>query len=169
MSTAFFSILINGTLVGFFRSSRGLCQGDPLSPYLFVIGMDVLSRLINNVVEGNFLTGYKVGDSDKGEEELILSHLLYIDDTLLFCKASQDQLAHLGWILMWFKTLSGLKINLGKSENFPTSGVERIEDLVAVLGCKIGSLPSTYLASLLRPRISQLGCGTQLRKDSRGG
>ena len=78
------------TPVGFLRSSRGLRQGDPLSPYLFVIGMDVLSRLIYKAVEGNFLTGYKVGDRDEGEEELILSHLLYADDTLLFCKVSLD-------------------------------------------------------------------------------
>ena len=78
------------TPVGFFRSSRGLRQGDPLSPYLFVIGMDVLSRLIYKAVEGNFLTGCKVGDRDEREEELILSHLLYVDDTLLFCKVSLD-------------------------------------------------------------------------------
>ena len=107
--------------------------------------MDVLSRLINKALKGNFLTGCKVGDRDEGQEELILSHLLYVDDTLLFCKASPNQLSHLGWIVMWFEALSGLKINLGKSEILPIEGVERMEDLAAELGCKIGSLPSTYL------------------------
>ena len=47
-------ILINDTLVGFFRSARGFHQGDPLSPYLFVLGMDILSRLINKAMEGFF-------------------------------------------------------------------------------------------------------------------
>ena len=99
MTTATFSILINGSLAGFFRSSRGLHQGDPLSLYLFVLGMNILSHLINKVVDGNFMTGCKFGI--KGEEEdLVLSHLLYVDNTLLFCKANPNQLAHQGWILM---------------------------------------------------------------------
>ena len=105
--TESFSILINGTPAGFFRSTRGLLQGDPLSPYLFVLGMDILSCLMNKAVEGNFLTGYKFGGrGEEEEEELVLPHLLYDDDTLLFCKDNPDQLAHLGWILMWFEALS---------------------------------------------------------------
>ena len=69
MSTASFSILISGTSVGFFRSSRGLRQGDPLSLYLFIICMDVLNCLINKAMEGNFLTGCKAGDRDEGGGE----------------------------------------------------------------------------------------------------
>ena len=95
ISTTTFSILINGSLVGIFWSSRGLSQGDPLFPYLFVLGMGILSRLINKVVDGNYLTRCKFGV--KGEEEdRVLSHLLYVDDTLLFCKASPDQPANPG-------------------------------------------------------------------------
>ena len=96
MSTASFSILINGTPTGFFRSMRGLHQGDPLSPYLFVLGMDILSRLINKVVEGKFLIGCKFRGRGEEEEELVLSHLLYADDTLLFYKDNPDQLVYLG-------------------------------------------------------------------------
>ena len=144
MSTVSYSILINGVSEGFFRSTRGIRQGDPLSPYLFVLGMDILSRLVNKAVEGNFLSGCNIGGAREGEE-LEVSHLLYADDTLLFCKNNPDQLACLRWILMWFEALSGLKINLSKSEIFLIGGRENIEVLTAELGCRAGSLPTTYL------------------------
>ena len=60
MSTARFSVLINGTSSGFFQSSRGLRQGDPISPYLFVVVMEALSCLIKRVVNGGFLSPCQV-------------------------------------------------------------------------------------------------------------
>ena len=57
ISTASFSVLINGVLVGFFPSSRRLRQGDPLSPYLFVMGMKVLSILIRRASAGGYILG----------------------------------------------------------------------------------------------------------------
>ena len=55
-----FLVLFNGFLVGFFQSSRGLRQGDPISPYLFVIGMEALSMLVQRAIEENFLSGSRV-------------------------------------------------------------------------------------------------------------
>ena len=101
----------------FFRSSRGLRQGDPLSPYLFVIGMEVSSYLLQHAIEENFLSGCKF--EGRGAEVLSISHLLYADDTVPFCEANQEQLMHLGWTLMWFKAVLGLKNNLSKSEIIP--------------------------------------------------
>ncbi|RVW23465.1 putative ribonuclease H protein [Vitis vinifera] len=57
LSSAKFSVLVNGVPVGFFPSTKGLRQGDPLSPYLFVMGMEVLDVLIRRAVEGGFLSG----------------------------------------------------------------------------------------------------------------
>ena len=60
VSTARFSVLINGTSSGFFQSSRGLRQGDPISPYLFVVVMEALSCLIKRAVNGGFLSPCEV-------------------------------------------------------------------------------------------------------------
>ena len=56
ISTAKFSVLVNGVPASFFSSSKGHHQGDPLSPYLFVMGMKVLSVLITRAVEGGFIS-----------------------------------------------------------------------------------------------------------------
>ncbi|RVW73596.1 hypothetical protein CK203_056989 [Vitis vinifera] len=111
ISTASFSVLVNGTSTGFFQSSRGLRQGDPLSPYLFVIVMEVFSCFLKRAVDG----------------------------------ASQDHLTYLSWLLMWFEAMLGLRINLEKSELIPVGRVENIDDLALDFGCRLGSLPSTYL------------------------
>ena len=96
--------MINGLPTGFFQSTRGLRQGDPLFPYLFVIGMEALSCLIN--IRG------------RSGDDLQITHLLFADDTLVFCEASQEQMSFLSWLLMWFEAISGLSINLDKSEFF---------------------------------------------------
>ena len=99
ISTPSFSVLINGSPAGFFQSSRGLRQGDPLSPYLFIIRMEALRCLINHTVEGNYLFGNRI--AGRRGEELVISHLLYVDDTHLFCKVDKDKLKFLSWTLMW--------------------------------------------------------------------
>ena len=78
-----------------------------------------------------------------------MSHLLFADDTLVFCEDSQEQMTFLSWLLMWFEVISGLSINLNKSELLPVGRVENVEVLASELGCKVGSLPSTYLGLLL--------------------
>ena len=128
ISTASFSMLVNGTSKGFFQSSRGLRQGDPLSPYLFVIAMQVFSSFLKRAMDGGFMSGCKV----KSEKGVQISHLLFADDTLVFCQASQNHLTYLNWLLMWFEALSGLRINLEKSELIPVRRVENIDDLTLV-------------------------------------
>ena len=88
ISTMRFSILINGSPSGFFQSSRGLRQEDPLSSYLFVIAIEVFSCLLRRVISGGFLSGWRV--RDRSGEGLQISHLLFADDTLVFCDESLD-------------------------------------------------------------------------------
>ncbi|KAJ9686325.1 hypothetical protein PVL29_015292 [Vitis rotundifolia] len=143
ISTAKFSILVNGVPVGFFSSSKGLRQGDPLSPYLFVMGMEVLSVLIRRAVEGGFISGCNIRRGSGPAANI--SHLLFADDTIVFCEVKKDYLIYLSWILMWFEAASGLRINLVKSEVILVGEVEDVAGLAVELGCKVGQLPSVYL------------------------
>ena len=94
-------------------------------------------------MDGGFISGCNI----KGREGIALSisHLLYADDTIIFCEAKEEQLLYLNWVLLWFEASSGLKINLNKSELIPVGAVENMDTLAAELGCRAGHLPTTYL------------------------
>ena len=85
-----FSVLVNGSLAGFFGSSRGLRQGDPLSPLLFLLVMEVLSQILKKTEDSGLLCGFHVGPVNF--IGVRISHLLVADDTILFCDAPRDQL-----------------------------------------------------------------------------
>ena len=104
--------------------------------------MEALSCLLRRDVNGGFLLAYKV--KGRGGEGAQVSHFLFADDTLVFYGASQDQMMYLSWTLMWFEVISRLRINLDKSKLIPLGCVENTEALVAELGCKNGSLPSSH-------------------------
>ncbi len=74
----------------------------------------------------------------------MVSHLFFADDTLIFCNADLVQLEYLRHVFKWFE-VSGLRVNLHKSEMVLVGDVPNLEELVAVLGCKLSALPMTYL------------------------
>ena len=78
LSSAKFSVLVNGVLAGFFPSSKGLRQGDPLSPYLFILGMEVLDALIRRVVTGGFLSGCSIRGGRRHNLKFLIFSLLMI-------------------------------------------------------------------------------------------
>ena len=143
ISTIKFSVLINGALCGFFENYRGLRQGDPLSSLLFVVVMEAVSKMMDKAVTEGQLFGFCVGTSTG--DHLQVSHLLFADDTLVMCNVDIDQMLFLRLILSWFEIVSGLKINLDKSELVPMGVVPNFEMLVDALGCKHGSHPMKYL------------------------
>jgi hypothetical protein len=143
ISTARFSVLVNGTPSGFFSSSRGLRQGDPLSPLLFVIVMEALSRMLSSSIDRGFLSGFSMGS--RLSEEVIISHLLFADDTLVFCEANPDHLRFLRMVLLCFEAVSGLKINLAKSVLVPVGDVDNVDELTGIMECGVSSLPLKYL------------------------
>uniref|UniRef100_A0A2N9GA24 Reverse transcriptase domain-containing protein n=1 Tax=Fagus sylvatica TaxID=28930 RepID=A0A2N9GA24_FAGSY len=120
-------VLINGGPEGFFGSSRGIRQVDSLSPLLFVIVMEALSRMMSKVVECDLLSGFQVGSMDS--HLVRVSHLLFADDTLIFSDAKPDHIFNLRLLFTWFEAVSGLKINFNKSEMVPVGSVPNLEDL----------------------------------------
>jgi hypothetical protein len=70
---------------------------------------------------------------------------LFADDTLIFCKASPDQLAYLGGIFLLFEAASGLEVNLAKSVLIPVVNVQQVDYLASILGCEVASMPLKYL------------------------
>ena len=141
ISTARFSVLVNGA--GFFGSSRGLRQGDPLSSLLFLLVREVLSRLLKRAEDGGFLSGFQASPNTTGG--LHISHLLFADDTILFCDASEEQLLHIHMVLIFFEAITGLKVNVGKSEIVPVGEVGNLDAWARILCCKVGCLPMSYL------------------------
>ena len=81
VSTVKFFILINGTPCGFFESTRGIRQGDPLSPLLFVIVMDAFSKMLDKTVRDGLVSSVRVGPTGNS---LQMTHPLFIDDTLVY-------------------------------------------------------------------------------------
>ena len=147
ISTVKFSILINGCLFDFFGSSRGHRQGDPLSHFLFDIVMEALSHmLVVATVVGQF-SSFTVGNATGSL--MMVSHLLFADDTLVFSDADNNHIIALRGMLSRFEEMSGLKINLGKSEVVPVGDVPNLHELVEILGCRESNLPLKYLGLLL--------------------
>ena len=147
VSTIRFSVLVNGFPAGFFGSSRGLRQCDPLSPLLFLLIMEVLSCILKKTEEGGFIHGFHVGPINS--TGIRVCHLLFADDTFLFCDASREQILSIRLVLTCFQAFTGLKVNVGKSEIVPIKEVRNIQYLANILQCKVGSLPMIYLDMLL--------------------
>jgi hypothetical protein len=148
ISTTRFSVLINGSPIGYFGSSRGVRQGDPLSPFLFVLVMKAFSRMIGAITSRGLILGLVVGSSV--QTRVVVSHLLFAYDTLVFCGADESQIRHIGALLVCFEAVLGLKVNLSKSALIPVGSLDNVEQLAGLLGCGINSLPLKYLGLQLR-------------------
>ncbi|KAL5548851.1 hypothetical protein UlMin_004082 [Ulmus minor] len=141
ISSVNFSIMINGKPRGRFGASRGLRQGDPLSPFLFILVADILGRMMDKAVRIGEVKGFKVG-----REEEVVSHLQFVDDTLFLLEPDKSNIEKVNTILKFFSMCSGLKINMNKSS---LAGISLTEEEVGVLasevGCEKGSWPMKYL------------------------
>ncbi|XP_028077120.1 uncharacterized protein LOC114279114 [Camellia sinensis] len=101
--------------------------------------MEALSQLLSRAVQVGLLEGFSVAD------RVGISHLLYADDALIFCGADSKQLGFLQCVLLCFEVVSGLKVNLAKSELIPVREVAHLPTLAVILGCKASHLLVSYL------------------------
>lgn len=102
VSNCWFSVIINGTPQGFFKSSRGLRQGDPISPALFIIGAEVFSRALNNLALRRGFSPFKVPSGCP-----IVTHLAYADDVLIFSSGTRKSLGMVMEVIAQYELLSG--------------------------------------------------------------
>ncbi|XP_056851708.1 uncharacterized protein LOC130500775 [Raphanus sativus] len=110
VETVSYSFLINGSPREQVSPSRGLRQGDPLSPYLFILCTELLAGLCAKAQMRGKLRGIRVARGCP-----LITHLLFADDTMFFCKSSPDCVAALQDIIRSYESVSGQQINYAKS------------------------------------------------------
>ncbi|GJR01647.1 RNA-directed DNA polymerase, eukaryota [Tanacetum coccineum] len=140
LNSAMGSILVNGSPTSKSKFHNGLKQGDPLSPFLFILVMESLHLSFNNILNAGLYKGIQINKS------LILSHLFYADDAVFIGKWDKSNINAIVSVLNYFFLASGLKINLHKSKlmgiNIPQEDVFMAANSI---GCTALTAPFNYL------------------------
>jgi len=141
ITTPRLSIIINGTPCKPFKMGRGLRQGDPLSPFLFVLMAEVMNKLLQKASQMALFKGLQVGGTN-----VTLTHLQFVDDTLLFCEANEEYLQNIKGMLLSFQAFSGLAVNYSKYGLIVFGKDEYwANEMATKLGCRLVQLPIIYL------------------------
>ncbi|KAL0293843.1 UNVERIFIED_CONTAM: hypothetical protein Sradi_6917400 [Sesamum radiatum] len=164
VSTVAYSVLLNGSLHGFFSGSKGLRQGDPLSPYLFVIVMEIWHVMLRLRTQSDESFQYHWKCNDLG-----ILNLCFADDVLIFCAGTINSVSTIKATLLEFAELSGLRVNPGKSTIILSKSVHRDRQaIIDLIGFQEGSLPIKYLGvPLSSSRLTRTDCQPLLDKLAR--
>lgn len=142
LSSVSFSFKINGKISGSVLPSRGLRQGDPISPYLFICVAEAFSSLLSKAAIENHIHGVKVcHDAPR------ISHLFFADDSILFAKASVQECSVIADIISKYERASGQRVNLEKTDVVFSKNVSAIrrQEIVATLGVNEVAKHEKYL------------------------
>ncbi|KAH7866207.1 hypothetical protein Vadar_017075 [Vaccinium darrowii] len=154
ISTANYSLSINGEAIGSIMGKKGLRQGDPLSSYLFVIVMEVLTQILKEKSQGpNFHFHWRC-------EKTRIINLCFADDLMIFCKGELSSILCIQEALTEFEALSGLSPSPGKSNIF-FSGVPPTvkQAILEALHFQEGTLPVRYLGvPLISTKLKYTDC-----------
>ncbi|XP_022876983.1 uncharacterized protein LOC111395221 [Olea europaea var. sylvestris] len=139
-----YSIALNGGLHGFFKGKKGLRQGDPLSPFLFVLCLEYFSRTLKGATNNSEFNFHPKC------APLKITHLAFANDLMLFARGDATSISILMNCLATFGNMSGLKINVDKS-NLYMAGVygQEMEDILEIASIPKGCMPFRYLGILL--------------------
>ena len=140
MGSATASVLVNGCPTDKFPIARGLRQGDPLSPFLFLLAAEGFNVIMNEAVGAHLFNGYIIGHSD----EVSITHLQFVDDTIIIGNKSWLNVRTMRDVLLLFEDVSGLKVNFNKSMltgiNISDSWLTKA---ALVMNCRRGTVPFT--------------------------
>ncbi|GJU35841.1 RNA-directed DNA polymerase, eukaryota [Tanacetum coccineum] len=136
------SVLVNGSPTDEFLFHRGLRQGDPLSPFLFILVMESLHVSFQKIIDRGLFSPILIGK----DNPIPISHLFYADDAMFIGKWSYSNVNSLMMMLQWFFLASGLKVNVHKSCIYGVGvPLADIKELADTYGCLANNLPLTYL------------------------
>lgn len=161
VTTTQFTLNVNGERIGYFYGGRGLRQGDPISPYLFTMAMEVFNLLMKkNIRDAEDFTYHQ------GCRKLKITHLGFADDLIVFSHGDCNSVKVIKKTLDEFSQFSGLKVNMQKSTIFfgGLSIPEQV-NIVQILLFTIGKLPVRYLGvPLITKKISVTECKPLVEK-----
>ncbi|XP_039688673.1 uncharacterized protein [Medicago truncatula] len=134
--------MVNGSPTDEFPFRRGLRQGDPLSPFLFLLAAEGLNVLMKSLVQAQLFIGYSFGVVNP----VVVSHLQFAEDTLLLGTKNWANVRALRAALVIFEAMSGLKVNFHKSSLVGVNiAPSWLSEAASVLGCKVDKVPFLYL------------------------
>ncbi|CAL1392116.1 unnamed protein product [Linum trigynum] len=142
VSSVSYAVLVNGHKSNFFNPGRGLRQGDPLSPYLFLLCAEGLSALINKSGKEKKIHGLKICNRAP-----VVSHLLFADDCIIFARATVEESKKLKEVHEDYEKESGQMVNLDKSEIYFSKNTlnNRRQEICQVLKIKERDKLAKYL------------------------
>ncbi|XP_021764016.1 uncharacterized protein LOC110728682 [Chenopodium quinoa] len=151
ISTPSFSLIINGGLHYFFKGKRGIRQEDPISPLMFVLVMEYLSRLLKKV------GGLRKFKFHQGCKKLGLTHLVFADDLMLFGHGDKQSFSLLIGALKTFEKVSGLIANSEKTVVYFGSMEDSMkQEILGNTGFIVGSFPFRYIGIPLNAKYMRI-------------
>ncbi|KAL9679339.1 hypothetical protein QQ045_017197 [Rhodiola kirilowii] len=161
-----YSIKVNDRYTDVVVPQRGIRQGDPLSPYLFILCTEYFTALLNKYKGLGLIEGIKIC-----RRAPAVSHLLFVDDSLLFLRVTQSSISWIKTILSIYGTVTGLYVNFEKSEMMlsQNASLELIDHIRRTLGVKVvqnhakylGLLTVVYDATLKLCKVLLIKCETK--------
>ncbi|KAK9065703.1 hypothetical protein SSX86_015104 [Deinandra increscens subsp. villosa] len=144
------SVLINGSPTCEFNIGRGLRQGDPLAPFLFILVMEGLHVFVEDAIENGLYSGIRL-------KTLEISHFFYADDAIFLGQWTERNIKNIVMLLKVFHSVSGLDINISKCSILGVGvSFDEVSRFANFTGCKPDRLPFTYLGIPVGANMSRV-------------